>query len=71
MGRDHKKNDPSPLILSIYYILRYDNLNEMEVINMRNPDPTRSWLIRLIDFLTRGKESPYEKIDRKIKKGKK
>ena len=71
MWRGIIKNDPSPLILSIYYILRYDNLNEMEVVKMRNPDPTRSWLVRLIDFLTRGKESPYEKIDRKIKKGKK
>ena len=38
---------------------------------MKKPDPTRSWLLRLIEFLARGKETPYEKIDRKMKKGKK
>ena len=35
---------------------------------MRNPDPTRSWLRKVLDFLTRGKENPYEKIARKTKK---
>lgn len=38
---------------------------------MRNPDPTRSWLLRLLDFLTKGKRNPYEKIERDIKKDKK
>ena len=57
-----------PFHLSIYYILRYDNLKEMEVRNMQNPDPRRSWLRKVLDFLTRGKENPYEKIIRKTKK---
>ena len=38
---------------------------------MQNPDPRRSWLRKVLDFLTRGKENPYEKIVRKTKKDKK
>ena len=73
MEGDHTKTIPLHSFVDILFfqVRTDDNLKETEVKEMKNPDPTRSWLMRLIEFLTRGKESPYEKIDRKMKKGKK